>query len=231
MFLVETLRETVLLAPILLVGLAALVIHEYAHARTAYLLGDPTAAERGRMTLNPLAHLDPLGTLLLFVAKIGWARPVPVSVYRLKHGYVDMGLVAAAGPASNVAMAVLSAALFYVLEPLIEIRTEVGGATLLSGGVLLSLVANLLFWSVFLNLNLAFFNLIPIPPLDGSNILRAFLPPRFAWMSPAAVRWGGGVILGVVLLGRWTEFDPLLRFLAATTGPACRVLIGVDPFA
>lgn len=220
--------EFLLLAPVILV---ALVVHEYWHARAAYLLGDPTAAEQGRMTLNPLRHLDPVGTILLFVAKVGWARPVPVSIARLRHGYVDFGLVAAAGPLSNLGLATLSAALFYVVKPMVGIQVDVTGHTAVAADGLSALVAMLLFWSVLINLNLAFFNLLPVPPLDGSNILRAFLPPRAAWSFGRWSRWGAIGIVLLVVGGSYAPVHPLFWFLSMTSGPMCDLLIGVNPFA
>jgi Zn-dependent protease len=145
--------------------LLAITVHEVAHGWTADKLGDPTARLAGRLTLNPLAHLDPIGALMFVVAKFGWAKPVPVNPYNLRHPVRDMVWVAAAGPAANFLLAALS---------LLAVRW--------SAGIDLTFVAepfrNLCRWSYIINLNLAAFNLIPIPPLDGSQILKGFLPRR-----------------------------------------------------
>ncbi len=138
--------------------LLALSLHEYFHAWTAYFLGDPTAKEQGRLTINPLAHLDPLGTILLFIVGIGWGKPVPFNPYNLRNQKYGPALVALAGPASNFMMALI-----------------VG---LLLRFIVISNPALFFFFSFFvwINLILGVFNLMPIPPLDGHHILFAILP-------------------------------------------------------
>lgn len=132
----------------------AITIHEFAHAYTADQLGDPTPRSYGRLSLNPLAHLDPLGTLMLFIARFGWGKPVPIDPYNLKNPKKDELLIAAAGPLSNLLLSLflslilrLSPAFSFVIIPLIIV-----------------------------NISLAVFNLIPVPPLDGSKILLNLLP-------------------------------------------------------
>ena len=138
--------------------LLALSLHEYFHAWTAYFLGDPTAKEQGRLTINPLAHLDPFGTILLFIVGIGWGKPVPFNPYNLRNQKYGPALVALAGPASNFMLAIV-----------------VG---LLLRFVVISNPALFFFFSFFvwINLILGVFNLMPIPPLDGHHILFAILP-------------------------------------------------------
>jgi len=138
--------------------LYALTVHEYAHGWVAYRLGDPTAYYAGRLTFNPIKHLDPIGTILLFIARIGWAKPVPVNPSYFKDPSRDMAIVALAGPVSNF----LSAILFGKLLSLIP-TTNV-------------YLYQTLFYFVYINLILAFFNLIPITPLDGWRVLSYFLP-------------------------------------------------------
>jgi Zn-dependent protease len=161
-----------------IVLLFSLTVHESAHAWTADRLGDPTARLLGRVSLNPIVHADPIGTVLFpllalvsNVPLIGWAKPVPVNVRRLRHQRRDYVLVAAAGPASNLVLAVVAALLLSALpvSPVIlgEVDVSVPLATLLSRGVQT-------------NLLLAVFNMLPIPPLDGGNVLSGLLPVNLA---------------------------------------------------
>lgn len=144
----------------LLAIIIALTVHEYAHAAIAALLGDSTAERMGRLTLNPLAHLDPVGFMMLLVAGFGYAKPVPYDPRFLKNPRRDAVLISFAGPASNVVMAILFAiALKYF-------GTLLGPENLLT---------NFLYLTAMLNINLALFNMIPIPPLDGSQALFALL--------------------------------------------------------
>ena len=142
----------------------SLTVHEFAHAYTAYRLGDPTPKQMDRVNLNPLKHLDPLGTLLLLVAGFGFAKPVPINPYRV--GRWGMFWAVAAGPLSNVLIAALTGVIMAVL----------GQGAMVSGGGLSTLGRVLL--TVFsVNIVLAVFNMIPIPPLDGSRIFGALFPP------------------------------------------------------
>jgi Zn-dependent protease len=146
--------------------LFAVILHEISHGAVAYALGDPTARDAGRLTLNPIPHIDPFGTLLipgLLIAAgspfvFGYARPVPVNFARLRSPKRDMILVAAAGPATNLILATISSVLLHIVGP--------------DAGMLTSL----LFASVLMNVVLAVFNLIPIPPLDGSRVVTGLLP-------------------------------------------------------
>jgi len=136
-------------------------IHEYSHAQAAYLLGDPTAKYAGRLIINPLAHFDPFGTLLIFIIGIGWGKPVPFNPYNLRNQKWGEALVGLAGPASNFLNALIVGLLLRFLE--------------------ISNPALSVFFSVFIwiNLTLGVFNLIPIPPLDGSHIFLTILPSTF----------------------------------------------------
>jgi Zn-dependent protease len=171
--------------------LIAFTIHELAHAVTADRLGDPTARQMGRITLNPLAHLDPFGTILLLLAGFGWAKPVPVNPYRLRgNPQTSFAIVAAAGPISNLIMAALAA---------IVIRTGLIELQFATSGNLPSL-GYLLFEFVWINLILAFFNLIPVPPLDGYRILSGLLPPDLAFRIRPLERYGFMLLMVVVFL-------------------------------
>ena len=149
--------------------LIAVTVHELAHALVADRLGDPTARRLGRITLNPLPHIDPLGALAFILAGFGWAKPVPVEARNLRHPVRDMAFVAAAGPLSNFAAAFVA---------LVALRL------VLRGGGTFPFVAEplggVLFWVYLFNLALGIFNLIPLPPLDGGHFL-PYLFPRASW--------------------------------------------------
>jgi len=171
--------------------LLSLTIHEAAHAWSADRLGDPTARLLGRISLNPARHIDPIGTILLpLIAAysglpiIGWAKPVPVNVSRLRRGRRDFMLVAAAGPASNLLQALIAS---LVLRGL------------LSSGTASALSLNICVTYVVINLLLAFFNLIPVPPLDGGNVLAGLLP-RSAASVFNQIRPYGFVLLYALIL-------------------------------
>ena len=173
--------------------LLSLTIHEAAHAWTADKLGDPTARALGRVSLNPLVHIDWIGTVLLPLLAafsrlplIGWAKPVPVMIRNLRHPRRDFMIVAAAGPISNLLQAfVASAILRIVWTPTVD--GELGVA------------ATVLFLAVQINLLLAFFNLIPVPPLDGGNVMLGLLPPRLA-AGYAQLRQYGFIVLYALML-------------------------------
>ena len=149
-------------------------IHEFAHGYVAYKLGDTTARDQGRLTLNPFHHLEPVGAISLVLLGIGWARPVSVDSRYFKHPRRDMALTAAAGPAANLVMGFVLMILFKVLFYLaLSMGVSVG-----SGTYTLLQMLNLM---VQLNIMLAAFNILPVPPLDGSRILAGFLPPRLAY--------------------------------------------------
>jgi Zn-dependent protease len=151
-------------------------VHESSHAWVAYLLGDPTAKEAGRISLNPLAHLDPVGTLMMLLVGVGWGKPVRVDATRLRYGpKTGMALVGAAGPAANFALAILLA--IPLRLHLVPFRPQVVVGLPISWG-------EFAFWLVWFNLMLGLFNLLPFTPLDGSRILGFFLPDRwFYWLA------------------------------------------------
>lgn len=158
-------------APVILLSLT---VHEYFHGWTANKLGDPTAKMQGRLTLNPIAHLDILGTILMFVVGFGWAKPVPIDPRNFKDPKKDTILVAIAGPLSNLVMALVAGlALRYMIPKMVsgEISSE---------GVY-PVVAIILVLTLIYGIALAVFNMIPIPPLDGSRVLYGLLPDRYAY--------------------------------------------------
>lgn len=157
----------ILLTPVLLF---ALTIHEFSHGLIAYILGDPTPKIAGRLTLNPIKHLDPLGTITLFLTQaIGWARPVPINPNYFKNPWRDMALTSAAGPLSNFLSAIIFGFLYHFFT---YTNLSIGELKISEPLALLS------FLGVKLNLGLAIFNFLPIPPLDGSKVLVKFLPPE-----------------------------------------------------
>ncbi len=158
-------------------ALIALSVHEYAHGYAAYRLGDPTAKALGRLTLNPLRHLDPVGTVFMILFRFGWAKPVPINARYFKDPRKGMALTAAAGPASNFLMALLAAVLY-------KLTILLGNAALShwqSDIVFFFFTYLALFFWIFhvMNLGLGVFNLLPLPPLDGSRIFYIFLPLKW----------------------------------------------------
>jgi Zn-dependent protease len=181
-----------ILIPSLLIVLMSLSFHEAAHAWTADRLGDPTARQLGRLTINPLSHIDWFGTvlfpLLLYFSGLipfGWAKPVPVDVRNLQHPRRDFAVVALAGPVSNLILAVAAAAVLS-LFPI----SEVGG-----------MVWRFVYWAVLVNVLLAVFNLLPVPPLDGGNVLAGVLPESGARLIDAMRPWGFLILIALLYLG------------------------------
>ena len=170
---------------IIICVLIALTFHEWAHGFTAYKLGDPTARNFGRLTLDPRKHLDPIGTLCMMLFGFGWAKPVPVNSRHFKKPRRDMALTAVAGPTANLLLSFV-AMLFYRIFETLYIKASFHSAMTVSlqdtgtFGTNVLYIVTLLFWYLHtLNLYLAIFNLIPIPPLDGSRLLFLFLPDKY----------------------------------------------------
>jgi len=185
-------QSLLLIAPPILL---ALTFHEYAHAYVAHRYGDDTAQKSGRLTLNPLRHLDPLGTIMIFLVQFGWAKPVPVNPYNLRNPKKDMLWISAAGPLSNMLLALISGLLFRLFSD---------SAMIAERNSLTGLLVIVVFLSLKINLALAIFNILPIAPLDGSKILYGILPPGFGKMIFAFERYGPYILLGLIILGRVT---------------------------
>jgi len=174
--------------------LIAFTIHELSHAVTAVQLGDDTPRRMGRLTLNPLAHLDPIGSLLLIFAGFGWAKPVQINPYNLRtNPHLGMAIVAAAGPISNFVMALIAAIPFRLglLSPFAS-----------AGGPILPSFPGFLIDFISINLLLMLFNLIPIAPLDGSKILAGFAPREWDGLLATLEQWGPFLLLALVFLGQ-----------------------------
>lgn len=173
--------------------LLAATVHEFMHGYVAYRLGDPTAKNAGRLTLNPLAHIDPIGLLCLIVTRMfGWAKPVPVNFYLLRHKY-GMAMVSVAGPLSNLFLAVISAVLFnlfIVVAKSVELPNSVAYP-----------IAMMIYYSVGINIALFVFNLLPILPLDGGRIIYNFLPRDLAIKYEVTEKYGFIIVIFLVFTG------------------------------
>ena len=208
----------IVVAIMLLVGFP---VHEFAHALAAYRLGDGTAKLFGRLTLNPAAHFDPLGGILLAVTFLGssgqfgfgWAKPTPVNPANLAGGRRGEALVAAAGPLSNLVLAAMAALPLRYILATPELEAQVPG-----------MVIEILGLFIFINLVLMIFNLLPIPPLDGSKVLFAFLPARLSWQWRPILEQYGFILLLLLF------FLPLLpggSIGGQVLGPILRALFSV----
>ena len=165
--------------------IAALTIHEYAHARAAVAMGDPTPKFLGRVTLNPIPHIDPIGLLLLFIAGFGWAKPVEVNHRNFRDGRKGMFVVSLAGAGANIALGFVA---WFLLMLLGELN-------------LIGMVWQKTLWQLYrYNLMFAVFNLIPIPPLDGSKVLMSLLPGHLAYQYQKLEPYGNYILIAMVLI-------------------------------
>ena len=205
--------------------LFAMVLHEYAHGWIAEKCGDSTAKREGRLTLNPLAHIDPFGTVILPLICLmlpgsflfGWAKPVPIDPRNMRQPRRDMALTAAAGPGMNLLLAVASAlllALLLTFEPTLSIRktAEADASSSLLATMLLGPIALMALYSVMINVFFALFNLLPIPPLDGGRILTSLLPPKPAMALMRLEPYGMLILVGLIV------FDKELGVIHTITG-------------
>jgi Zn-dependent protease len=197
--------DMILLAPPILV---ALTFHEFAHGYVALRFGDPTAKMAGRLTLNPLSHLDPIGTIMLFVVHFGWAKPVPVDPRYFRNPKQDMLWVALAGPGANMVLAFISGILLSML----------GRGSLFGSHNMLLIMLQ---YSLFINLALAVFNMLPIPPLDGSKVLRGLLPYQYQHIADQMEMYGPWALMGLIMMGMmtgrsifWSFIGPFVKFFS-----------------
>jgi Zn-dependent protease len=204
---------------VLVVLIASLSVHEAAHAFAADRLGDPTARHLGRLSLNPVVHVDPIGTLLFpliafltNVPLIGWAKPVPVDTRHLKHPKRDFALIAAAGPASNVVMAIAAAIVLEVVRNF-AVPGDIAALAVLRPAIQLLRVF------VYLNVLLAVFNMIPVPPLDGGNVLIGLLPASSARLVEQMRPYGILILYALMLTGVLsTLLGPVANYLLYLLG-------------
>ena len=182
----------IILLPILIFSLC---FHEFSHGYIAYKLGDHTAARNGRLTLNPLAHLDPIGLLMILFVGFGWAKPVPVNPVNFSNPRVDMMKVAFAGPASNLLLAFTGGLMMRLVNIVGLLQSEMFIQTL--------------YFFIFINISLAVFNMIPVAPLDGSQIFGNMISktnPELAWKLQM---YGPKILMGIILIGMVTPFSVL----------------------
>lgn len=190
--------------------LFAITIHEYAHGRVALWLGDPTAKNMGRLTLNPLPHIDPFGAICLFIFHFGWAKPVPVDPRYFKNVRKGIILMSLAGPMANISLAFIAGiAIRYFFFPLEVYRLA-------------------LIYLLFMNIGLGLFNLLPIPPLDGSHILENLLPLRAAQKYREFGRYGPIIILGIVVLDNFAHTGILNRVLLGPMKYLANIFSGIN---
>ncbi len=187
--------------------LLALTVHEYFHGFIAYRMGDPTAKFAGRLTFNPLKHIDPIGFIAFLLFRFGWAKPVPVNPYNFYDYKKGMVLTSIAGPGSNLGLAFISGMIIRIAG------TSLATPALLPLAIMLKL-------SLFYNLILCAFNLIPIPPLDGSNVLFYFLPDRYAYIRYQLEKYGFLILVGLILIDNlgipllWGWIGPFVLFFS-----------------
>jgi Zn-dependent protease len=185
--------------------LFAITVHEASHGWAALKMGDPTAYQLGRITLNPIRHIDPIGTILLPLMLIimgappfGWAKPVPVNPLNLKNPRKDNIIISAAGPASNISVAVIA---FIILKILMNLNPSLFNAR--GGGIssLLSPLFTIVYYTIVINVILAFFNLIPIPPLDGSGIVMGLISEEAAQKYEQIRPYGFFILILLIMTG------------------------------
>jgi len=205
---IDRLMDIIIMVPILLI---ALPFHEYAHAWVAYRLGDPTAKDAGRLTLNPLKHLDLFGTLMMLVARVGWAKPVPVNSGYFRNRRKGIILVSLAGPLSNLLLAFAFMLIWGIMTKLvvvgvIPVRSE-------TAVTVIGWLQVFFHVSVLVNISLAVFNMIPVPPLDGSRLISSFVPEESYYRFARYEQFIGIGFLALVILAP-NALSSVIRFVA-----------------
>ena len=211
------LRRIVLLLPAVLVGFT---VHEYSHALVAVRLGDSTPRDQGRLTLNPIAHIELIGLLLILLVGFGWAKPVQINPRNFKNPRNDEILVSLAGPSSNLLFGIAFALAVKLLLTLAPVIFYTGGF----GPVLYQIFS----YFVWINLLLAVFNLFPIPPLDGSHILLSLIPDKYARFKLVYTRYGRFILIALILLGSFSGYNLLpIGFLTSRLFEGLYNLLGM----
>ena len=189
----DQILEWIIRLPVLLF---AITIHEYAHGRAALAFGDPTARNAGRLTMNPISHIDPIGAICLFLFNFGWAKPVPVNIRYFKNIRTETILMAIAGPMTNLAAAFAAGILIrFFLFP-----SEI--------------YQNILIYMILMNTGLGLFNLLPIPPLDGSHVVENLLPPAMGQKFRHASRHAPIILIGILIMDNFLHINILGRLLS-----------------
>ena len=195
-------------------------VHETAHGYVAYKLGDPTAKNLGRLTLNPLKHIDPFGFAAMVLVGYGWATPVPINTRHFKNPRREMALTGAAGPVSNLLLALIFAVLLklsFTFLPMLLSATE-------TNIMIYSILTSFLSKGVYLNIAFAVFNLLPIPPFDGSRMLYVFLPPKFYF---GIMKYERYIALGLMALLIFGVLDPVFDFFTLNIMAVIRFIVGL----
>jgi Zn-dependent protease len=208
--------QLLLSLPIILLSLS---VHETAHAIAANKLGDPTAKNLGRITLNPIKHLDPMGFICMLLCGFGWANPVPINSRYFKKPRRDMAISAAAGPISNVLLAFIFALLLRISYEVLPSMITTENALELA-----NIFVTFLSIGVSLNITLAVFNLLPVPPLDGSRMLYVFLPPKQYF---GVMKYERYISLGIMLLLLIGVLDPVISFVSNKIARAIFLVVGL----
>lgn len=211
-----------LFIPIILISLT---VHEYCHGYAAYKCGDNTAQWHGRLTLNPLKHLDPIGTIMMLLLGFGFARPVPINPRNFKHYKRDLCIVSIAGPLSNVFLALIGTLLYYTVFQIIFLFRESAVSILNSN--LFTIWIEFITAFIIANTTLAVFNLIPIPPLDGSRLISVLLPAKIAGFLDKYERYIMLIVLALLWFGK---LDGIISTLGSLLMTGIDWLVRLIPF-